>query len=191
MADALVVTVTDKETFGKFKDVRDLIKRTNKEKPTRADRDELRRLLRENPRMWKWAGDVAARATNHVIATYSQGNAFIEESQQRAVELLREQYGYKDAPPLERMLIEQIIICWLRLNSLEVAHTSKTYESHTIEAGLYWDRRLTNVQRRFTRAVESLARVRKHLAAAELLASRTPRDAGPKQAAPLRLASGG
>ena len=59
-----------------------------------------------------------------------------------------------------------------------------------MEAGLYWDRRLTNAQRHFTRAVESLARVRKHLAAAELLASRTPPKPAGQPAPPLLRAIG-
>ncbi|MDQ5828097.1 MAG: hypothetical protein M3441_28615, partial [Chloroflexota bacterium] len=86
---------------------------------------------------------------------------FVRESQERAVEVMREEYGHATAPPLERILIEQIIICWLRLNTLEIHYTTKTFESHTTETGLYWDRRLTNAQRRFTRACESLARVRR------------------------------
>ncbi|MDQ5827305.1 MAG: hypothetical protein M3441_24355, partial [Chloroflexota bacterium] len=65
MAEELQVKVTGKETFGKFKDVRDLIERTNKENPKPADVDELRRLLAENPNLWKFAGDVAERATRH------------------------------------------------------------------------------------------------------------------------------
>jgi hypothetical protein len=178
MSEDLQVRVTGEEEFGKFKTVEALIKRTNIEHPAQADRDELRRLLQENPRMWKWAGDVSRRATDHVIKTYSGKPALSEESQQRAVELMREEYGHKDAPPLERMLIEQIIICWLCLNSLTVAHTSKTYESHNTETGLYWDRRLTNAQRRFTRAVESLAKVRALTAAARMAESRIERQAG-------------
>ncbi len=172
MSEEVQMRVTGKEEFGKFKTVEALIKRTNIERPAQADRDELRRLLQENPRMWKWAGDVSRRATDHVIKTYSGKSVLSEESQQRAVELMREEYGHKDAPPLERMLIEQIIISWLCLNSLTVAHTSKTYESHNTETGLYWDRRLTNAQRRFTRAVESLAKVRTLSAAARLIESR-------------------
>jgi hypothetical protein len=38
--------------------------------------------------MWKWAGDVSRRATDHVIKTYSGKSALSEESQQRAVESL-------------------------------------------------------------------------------------------------------
>ncbi len=178
MSEELQMRVTGKEEFGKFKTVEALIKRTNIERPAQADRDELRRLLQENPRMWKWAGDVSRRATDHVIKTYSGKSALSEESQQRAVELMREEYGHKDAPPLERMLIEQIIISWLCLNSLTVAHTSKTYESHNTETGLYWDRRLTNAQRRFTRAVESLAKVRALTAAARMAESRTEKQIG-------------
>jgi hypothetical protein len=43
---------------------------------------------------------------------------------------------------------------------------------------LYWDRRLTNAQRRFTRAVESLAKVRALTAAARMAESRIERQAG-------------
>ena len=123
---------------------------------------------------------MAARATRNVITTYPN-SAFVRESQERAVEVMREEYGYEAAPPLERILIEQIIICRLRLNTLELRYTAKTFEAHTTETGLYWDERLTGAQRRCKRAVETLAKVRKHLAAAGLLASRKSRDVTPAQ----------
>jgi len=160
--------VTGKEEFGKFKTVEELLKRTNIEKPKAADVAELRRLLRENPRMWKWAGDAARRATDHVIKTYGGNSVFAIESRQQGVEVMRREHGYAEASPLERMLIEQIVICWFRLNDLELLCASKHYESHTTETGLYWDRRLSTAQRRFTRAVESLEKIRT-LAAGRLL----------------------
>ena len=69
--------------------------------------------------------------------------------------------GYDASPPLERLLIEQIVVCHLNLYVLEINSAGKLCASHTTEAGLYWDRRLTSAQRRFTRAVTALAKVRK------------------------------
>jgi hypothetical protein len=69
--------------------------------------------------------------------------------------------GYDSSPPLERLLIEQILVCHLNLYVLEINSAGKLYDSHTTEAGMYWDRRLTGAQRRFTRACEALAKVRK------------------------------
>jgi hypothetical protein len=57
---------------------------------------------------------------------------------------------------------------WLRLNFLEDIHYTKTKESHSLEHGIYWEKRLTSAQRRHLRACESLAKVRKLLAEAEL-----------------------
>jgi len=69
--------------------------------------------------------------------------------------------GYFQASLLERLLIEQILVCYVNLYVLEIDSASKLCESHSTNTGLYWDRRLTGAQRRFTRACASLARIRK------------------------------
>lgn len=77
------------------------------------------------------------------------------------MEVLRDDLGFAEAPPLERLLIEQVILCWVNLQMLELVHNDRLAANHTPEAGLYWDPRLSTAQRRFMRATESLARVRK------------------------------
>jgi len=79
----------------------------------------------------------------------------------RRVEEMRQQMGYSESSPLERILIEQILVCWVNLYVLEINSATKLCESHSTETGLYWDKRLTGAQRRFRRASESLARIRK------------------------------
>jgi hypothetical protein len=88
-------------------------------------------------------------------------SALVIESIKAGAESMKEEFGYQESGPLERMLIDQVVVCWLRLNLLERTHWNKLLESHTTETGLYWDRRLSTAQRRFTRASESLAKVRK------------------------------
>jgi len=81
---------------------------------------------------------------------------------------MREELGYEEAAPMVRMLIEQVVLCWVNLNITELVHNDRLGGNHVAEDGIYWDRRLGNAQRRFTRACESLARVRKLALAAEL-----------------------
>jgi hypothetical protein len=69
--------------------------------------------------------------------------------------------GYAESSSLERLLIQQITLCWLNLNLTEYRLTNVMKQSISFACGLYWEKRLTAAQRRFTRACETLARVRK------------------------------
>jgi len=150
-----------------YRAIKEIVDRTNKENPDPADVAKLKEMLATSPKLWRVAGDYSAHAL-YQITSDIEGTAFVIESVRAGVDKLKEELGYKSVPPLERLLINQIALCWLRLNMLERTHWMKTYGSHTEEDGLYWDRRLSNAQRRFTRACESLMRARKLTLAAEL-----------------------
>jgi hypothetical protein len=155
-----MTTVVDTDSFGEYKKVRDLINRTNREKPKPADVQELRRVLAESPKLWRVAGNMATLASEAAVNRWD-ATPFVKESVKRGMEVLRDDLGFASAPPLERLLIEQVVLCWVNLHMLGVVHSYRLVESHTTETGLYWDRRLSTAQRRFMRATESLARVRK------------------------------
>jgi hypothetical protein len=92
----------------------------------------------------------------------------MKEIFERQIEEKRQALDYQNSSAMERMLIDQVVLCWFRLTNMEMIHASKTYESHSLEAGLYYEKRLTGAQRRFTRACETLAKVKKHLSEAQL-----------------------
>lgn len=95
------------------------------------------------------------------VETYYSQSAYVQECVTRRTGEMREELGYKESSPLEKLLIEQIVICWVNLYVLEINSASKPCESHSTETGLYWDRRLTGAQGRFRRASECLARIPK------------------------------
>jgi hypothetical protein len=74
---------------------------------------------------------------------------------------LKDDLGYEAAPPLEKALIQHIVVCWLRLSLVELRFTNVMKQSITLTLGLSWEKRLTAAQKRFTRVCESLARVRR------------------------------
>jgi hypothetical protein len=155
------LTITAQGDFKKYKRLKELIKRTSKENPKPEDLAALRNLLDECPELWRAAGSMAERVLYRITQTYFQLSAYGQEITLRRNEELREQLGYADASPLERLLIEQVLICHLNVCVLELNTAGKLCESHTTEAGLYWDRRLTGAHRRLMRALETLAKVRK------------------------------
>jgi len=83
------------------------------------------------------------------------------ETTQLGLEDLEKQLGYELAPPLERLLIENILNCWLQYHMVENNYTTVMSGSTTLERGAYWDKRLSVVQRRYLRSIETLAKVRK------------------------------
>jgi hypothetical protein len=80
---------------------------------------------------------------------------------EKGIETMRHDLGHQHAPMLERVLIDHVLTCWLRLQNVELRYTSVTRESHTLDLGSHWERRLSAAQRRYLRACETLARVRK------------------------------
>jgi len=141
-----------------------LVARTNKENPRPEDLALLRRRLDENDELVK-INEVGERAIIAIMETFTK-SALMRELYARQVEEKRRELGYAASGVMEQMLINQVILCHLRMTTIERFHADKVRESHSTETGLYWDRMLTNYQRRFQRACESLARVRKLLAEA-------------------------
>ncbi len=71
--------------------------------------------------------------------------------------------GYDRASPVERLLIEQVAACYLRLNITEQSFEGVMGQEHTFKLGAYWEKKLAAAQHRYLRAIETLARVRKLL----------------------------
>ena len=80
---------------------------------------------------------------------------------QASFEKLKGDYGYASAPPLERMLIDHIVLCGARLADTEWLYESASRGQRTFAQADFWERQLNHAQHRYLKAVETLARVRK------------------------------
>ena len=74
---------------------------------------------------------------------------------------MREELGFPQASALERLLIDRVILCWLRLHHVEFHYTAVLENSIPLPRANYWERRLSAAQHRYLQACESLARIRK------------------------------
>lgn len=170
-----------------YKDFSDAFNRANKNKPHPADVEKLKTMLRDNAdlELWRKVSGVAGAAEIMLLAHDSISPA-LRETWRLRIASEREELGYKDAPEVERLLISHIVLCWLRMNILEMFGASLLNQEATLTKAMFWEKRLELAQRRFTRAVESLAKVRALTAAARLMESRTEAASAAKRVNNLR-----
>ncbi|MBU0607064.1 MAG: hypothetical protein KKI08_04220 [Armatimonadetes bacterium] len=138
----------------------DVLRRCNAEKPSAADIEALRKHLKVFPTLWMTCGDLAANMS-HAVIEGMKASAAIKESIRVGREAMRRDLGYDKSPLLEQMLIDHLLLCWLRLQLAEHTYTYLIAEGGSLNQALFWEKRLSAVQRRYLRAVEALARIRK------------------------------
>ena len=96
-----------------------------------------------------------------MVIDNARATAAVKECWKQRLQALKKDLGYEEAPLLEKLLIQQAALCWLKLNLVELSYSGTMAQSITLTLGIYWEKRLSAAQRRFTRACETLARVRK------------------------------
>ena len=141
---------------------RALLDKTNKEHPNPKDLKALSDMLSGNRRLELWR-DVASAGYLAEVMVIENANATagLKECWKHRLQVMKKDLGYDDAPMLEQLLIQQAALCWLKLNLVELSYSGTMKQSITLTLGIYWEKRLPAAQRRFTRACETLARVRK------------------------------
>ena len=141
-----------------------ILMKANKNRPRESDIKALRDLLDSNKelRLWEAVVGMGELAESKVLDTIVKGSGQgMRECWRRRLKSMRADLDYAHSSALERLLIQQVTLCWLNLNLTEYRHTNIMKQSITFTLGLYWEKRLTMAQRRFTKACESLARVRR------------------------------
>lgn len=137
------------------------LKRVDSEKPSKKDLDRLERHLADIPDLWRVAGDLTKLNQNTLIDQAGGHSKLVRASLEKGCEVQRAELGYEQAPALEKLLIEHVVLCWLRWTLVENHYTGALQGSTSINEADYWERKLSASQRRYLRAAETLARVRK------------------------------
>jgi hypothetical protein len=143
-------------------ELRALLNKTDKEKPSLADKKALDAYIAEHgiAEMAK-VGNLAYLVADSTIRhAFGHDYGFSEAVRVKTIEL-RDGLGYKQAPPLEKMLIQHIVMAWLRLYICEFYYGIITSGECTLARAEFWEKSLSMAQRRYLRVIETLARVRK------------------------------
>jgi hypothetical protein len=134
-----------------------------KDDPSSEVREWFQQQLGSDPQEWRKWGDLMADALDKGLEKFWLGYA-TKESVKHGAELLKEELGYVDASPIEKLLIEQAVLCHARLGMVEHLYSRQLQGSYSLVVGAHWEMRLTLCQRRYMKAITTLQKVRVMLA---------------------------
>jgi len=137
----------------------------NSQKPSKKQLAELREALQMAPALVQELGDLSDQVQFQIVHSLGgEGQAGLHIAVKARAEALAEELGAEGASPLERLLIDQVVIAWLRLQLAEFSYqTIFRGGGVPLARANYLEKRLTETQARYLRAAESLARVRRLL----------------------------
>ena len=139
-----------------------IIREADREKPSAEARKTLDEFLRSDPAIWHAAGDMVEQAARHLIKAASGTSYAVNASMTHGWEQLPIDLARSSDGALERLLVQQVVVAWMHLGYIEYQYTAiSTSQDVSIKRAEYWERRLSAAQRRYLRATETLARVRR------------------------------
>lgn len=103
---------------------------------------------------------VTQETVKQVIRSTGDGK-FYHEMEFASYNAMRRELGFDEATPFEKALISHVALCWLRLRQTERYYTTGYNATFTTATGLFYEQRLSAAQRRYLRALTTLARIRK------------------------------
>ena len=148
----------------------EILQKVNVTNPSKADKDAYYKLKKEKPDIFN--GITTLLQSNRDFILNRRCSFLVVEKVKDELRRMRDNLGWETASELEKLLIEQVCVNYVRTALLEKDHEIKTTESHTHDAGLYWEKRLDTAHKRYMRTLETLAKVRKLTAEADLKAAK-------------------
>ena len=129
-------------------------------------RQELRRAVREStPEVVAEASDLSSRSSRLLIKTVAADDPLLEEALETRLELMRSKILGVDPTPLEVLLVQRVVACWLVVELFEVLMSAQLYRDNHNRVPLSYLKHMIrwkeSVQRRYLSAIKELARVRK------------------------------
>jgi hypothetical protein len=148
----------------------EVVAQTDKENPANQDLDLIRRRLEE--RTWSVEAKLITNRAIHKVIEAFGGSAVDGQIYIRFRDRRRTEMGYDAETAMVRMLIDNVILCELRMNTFEGIHASRLQNCEYIKEGLYYDKLLNAHHSRFRKACQALASVKRTLCEAELFQER-------------------
>lgn len=140
------------------KQLRELSDRVNSGE--RSALTDLRAALEKYPWMSSvMGGNLAYQAETSLMNAMYGDQTAAKEALQRELEKKRAELSGENPTPIERLLVERVVSCWLQVHHADLIVAQSNSGSHA--QGEYNQRRQDRSHRRFLEAVKSLATVRR------------------------------
>lgn len=121
----------------------------------------VRQLLKDCPPGWIdfLEGDLVRHAEMKLIDRIAGNQLAFREALIAKQKALRTELAGKNPSPIERLMVERVVACWLQLASADVADIQA--EKMSISQNEHLQRRQERAHRRYLSAIKMLAMVRK------------------------------
>lgn len=124
---------------------------------------ELRKALDADPGWWDRTGDVAWQAQTRWLDAYAGRDEFTKEVVRRKMGALRRELRGPGCSPLERLLVERIVLTWLVLHYAEGLYAQRMAAPGGVPLDLstHCQERIDRAQKRYLAAIKALATLRR------------------------------
>ena len=126
----------------------------------KGDTNALKAIRAEYPGVLDEVGDLAHQAELSLIRLAAGENELLRESLQRKTDTLRAELAGSGASPLEKLLIQRVVTCWLWCAYFDALY-AQGLRDMTREWSEFHQRRQNYAHKRYLAAVKSLATVRR------------------------------
>jgi hypothetical protein len=107
-----------------------------------------------------FGGDLARQAELSFIENAGGDQLVFKEALGRKLEILRDELAGPNPTPLERLLVERVVACWLQVQDADVRY-AQSQKTCTFAQSEYYKRRQDRAHNRYLSAMRTLAVVRK------------------------------
>jgi hypothetical protein len=121
----------------------------------------LRTWMDKTPGHWETVGDLA-KAAREALIEHASGakNLVVREAITRKCATLTQELTGLTPSPIERLLVERIVMCWLQLYYAECIYV-QSMQDLTIRQAEFHQQRISKAQARYLSAIRTLAQVRR------------------------------
>jgi len=131
------------------------------QKGDRAAVAELQRLIETAPELWTDLGDLARQARLAWLDLIGAGVSPLSNATTQAMTALHLDIVGPAPTPLERLLADRIVLCWLQVHYADIV--CARVQGGSVQQRDYYQRCQERAQRRYLAAIRSLACVRRLL----------------------------
>jgi len=113
----------------------------------------------ESPDLTEALGNFARRVQAALVESAAGGNLAMSEAMNKKLDGMRAELSRPDPTPVERQLVERVVVCWLVVHEAELRAALAAKVAP--EQGPYWEKRIDRAHKRHLSAIKMLATVRK------------------------------
>ncbi|MDY3560234.1 hypothetical protein R5W23_001460 [Gemmata sp. JC673] len=120
----------------------------------------VRKMLQDPACVHLFGGDLAHEVVASFTRAMAGDNVSFREAVLRKLELLRAELLGENPTPVERVLVERVVACWLQVQDAEL-RAAQGQKDTSFRQAEFHQHRMDAANRRFLAAVKTLAQVRK------------------------------